>query len=241
MWGTTKQGIPVKFSLDGQEIRKITLEGNLKRLCHLLELLEQRFSIKLDDRLTYVDGENDHITITTDEELSDALRSNISRFSLTAAASVATMDDWELLPADHEQTPEHENAEVWANSVTFWVNGKQVTLINPKPSVTLLDWLREEHALLGVHVGCGEGGCGICTVALVLPDGSTVPINSCLRRVAACDGCHIISSEGLGSSKKGEHAFGLHKLNGKIFSCTRCTKHTMHVHQVNLIVCNSFH
>ena len=45
----------------------------------------------------------------------------------------------------------------------FWVNGEAVSVANPDPAVTLLDWLREEKGVLGIHVGCGEGGCGICT------------------------------------------------------------------------------
>ena len=59
--------------------------------------------------------------------------------------------------------------------------------------------MRETRGLTGTHLGCGEGGCGICTVVLVDPSGKTVPINSCLRRLCAVDGCHIVNTQGLGS------------------------------------------
>ena len=100
----------------------------------------------------------------------------------------------------------------WSASLNFWVNGEAIAITNPSPSLTLLEWLRAHKGITGVHVGCGEGGCGICTVSLVQagPSGDlvTVPINACLRRLCAVDGCHIVTTQGLGgkTAKTGFHA-----------------------------------
>ena len=81
-----------------------------------------------------------------------------------------------------------------------------------------------EYDRTGTHVGCGEGGCGICTVALVLPTGETLPINSCLRRLAAVDGCHIINTQGLGTVKDGKlHALQKAIADGNGSQCGFCT------------------
>eukprot|EP01052_Picozoa_sp_SAG31_P035603 SAG31_NODE_4319_length_3362_cov_2.182041_3_plen_145_part_00 len=94
--------------------------------------------------------------------------------------------------------------------------------------MTLLDWLREAKGLTGSHVGCGEGGCGICTVALTRMSATTgkletVPINSCLRRLCAVDGCHIVTTEGLGSSHAGFHAVQTAIADGNGSQCGFCT------------------
>ena len=50
-------------------------------------------------------------------------------------------------------------------------------------------------------MGCGEGGCGACSVIAVGPDEPQTPqaINACLRLLCACDGYTITTVEGLGA------------------------------------------
>ena len=62
------------------------------------------------------------------------------------------------------------------------------------------------------------------SVALVDPQtGDTVPINACLRRLAAVDGCHILTTEGLGSKKAGFHPLQLAIADGNGSQCGFCT------------------
>ena len=58
---------------------------------------------------------------------------------------------------------------------------------------TLAALLREDAALTGTKVACGEGTCGSCTVLL---DGR--PVLSCLTLAAACDGAAVRTVEWLG-------------------------------------------
>ena len=53
-------------------------------------------------------------------------------------------------------------------SLNFYLNGKPISLTQCDPSQVLLNWLRENHntRLTGSKLGCGEGGCGACTVTL---------------------------------------------------------------------------
>jgi xanthine dehydrogenase iron-sulfur cluster and FAD-binding subunit A len=65
-----------------------------------------------------------------------------------------------------------------------------------------------ELNLTGPKLGCGEGGCGACTVLISqcldrqsgYLDHRTV--NACLAPICSVDGCHIITVEGLGSVAK---------------------------------------
>lgn len=91
-------------------------------------------------------------------------------------------------------------------SITFWLNGQPTILKNPNPQWTLLDYLRSRPSLRGTKLGCGEGGCGACTV--VMQDGQHneyrrhilhLSINACLFPLVGCDGKHIITIEGIGS------------------------------------------
>jgi carbon-monoxide dehydrogenase small subunit len=58
--------------------------------------------------------------------------------------------------------------------------------------LSLVDWLREELALTGTHVGCEHGLCGACSVML---DGA--PVRSCLMFAVQADGHRITTVEGL--------------------------------------------
>lgn len=51
-------------------------------------------------------------------------------------------------------------------AIEFYLNGTKIELFEPNPQWTLLDFIRSQHGLKGTKLGCGEGGCGACTVVL---------------------------------------------------------------------------
>ena len=57
---------------------------------------------------------------------------------------------------------------------------------------TLADFLREDLALRGTHLGCEHGVCGACTV--LFNDSS---VRSCIIYAAQADGTEILTVEGL--------------------------------------------
>jgi carbon-monoxide dehydrogenase small subunit len=61
--------------------------------------------------------------------------------------------------------------------------------------LSLVDWLREELALTGTHVGCEHGICGACSIML---DGA--PVRSCLMFAVQADGHCITTVEGLANA-----------------------------------------
>jgi len=58
--------------------------------------------------------------------------------------------------------------------ITFTINGNTITK-EVKPSVLLIDLLRDDMKLKGTKPGCLEGECGACSVII---DGEA--INSCM-------------------------------------------------------------
>ena len=60
---------------------------------------------------------------------------------------------------------------------------------------TLVDFMREDVALTGSHVGCEHGVCGACTVRV---DG--VAVRGCLLLAVQCDGARVDTIEGVSDS-----------------------------------------
>jgi carbon-monoxide dehydrogenase small subunit len=75
--------------------------------------------------------------------------------------------------------------------ITLTVNGEPVAE-TVEARTTLVDFLREQLALTGSHVGCEHGVCGACTVRV---DG--VIVRGCLMLAAQCDGARVETIEGV--------------------------------------------
>jgi carbon-monoxide dehydrogenase small subunit len=60
---------------------------------------------------------------------------------------------------------------------------------------TLVDFLREDVALTGSHVGCEHGVCGACSVRV---DG--VVVRGCLMLAVQCNGARVDTIEGVADS-----------------------------------------
>lgn len=91
-----------------------------------------------------------------------------------------------------------EDAGAYRTEPTLYVNGKRLPSSlssRARPNQTLLDFLRTECKLTGSKLGCGEGGCGACTVLISRRSGEGnvvhVAVNACLFPVLAADGCHV--------------------------------------------------
>jgi len=53
-----------------------------------------------------------------------------------------------------------------SSCLNFYLNGAKITLESVDPEATLLDFIRSQRKLKGTKLGCGEGGCGACTVVV---------------------------------------------------------------------------
>ncbi len=78
-------------------------------------------------------------------------------------------------------------------TVGFVLNGRPVALAAP-PLTTLRTALREYLHLYATKAGCGQGGCGACTVLV-----GGEPVLSCLVPLGLVDGDEVTTLEGLGS------------------------------------------
>lgn len=100
------------------------------------------------------------------------------------------------------------------NTVSFYLNGKLVTIADPAPDLLLIDYLRSpEVALSGPKKPCGQGGCGGCTVILSRWNGAAPEhraINSCLRPVCALGGLVVTTVEGTGGVRRPNPEFLMH-------------------------------
>jgi carbon-monoxide dehydrogenase small subunit len=75
--------------------------------------------------------------------------------------------------------------------ITLRINGNVYTG-RPEPRKTLADFIREDCALTGTHLGCEHGVCGACTI---LMNGEAV--RSCLLFAVQADGADLMTVEGL--------------------------------------------
>eukprot|EP00300_Choanocystis_sp_HF-7_P021075 c20731_g1_i2.p1 GENE.c20731_g1_i2~~c20731_g1_i2.p1 ORF type:complete len:1155 (+),score=277.93 c20731_g1_i2:26-3490(+) len=110
-------------------------------------------------------------------------------------------------------------------SLVLFVNGKKHAIAQPDPTVTLLEYLRG-LGLSGTKLGCGEGGCGACTVMVSHFDGDAIihrSVNACLAPLCSLDGMHVITVEGIGNSRDGLHPIQARMAQCHASQCGFCT------------------
>ena len=78
-----------------------------------------------------------------------------------------------------------------AITINVTVNGVQYER-RVEPRLLLSDFIRQDLALTGTHVGCEHGVCGACTILL---DGE--PVRSCIMLAVQADGHELRTVEGL--------------------------------------------
>ncbi|XP_054835162.1 xanthine dehydrogenase/oxidase isoform X1 [Eublepharis macularius] len=96
------------------------------------------------------------------------------------------------------------------DELVFFINGKKVVEKNVDPETTLLTYLRRKLGLCGTKLGCGEGGCGACTVMISKFDCFQKKIihysaNACLFPICALHHVAVTTVEGIGSTKTRLH------------------------------------
>ncbi|EFN53303.1 hypothetical protein CHLNCDRAFT_136969 [Chlorella variabilis] len=107
-----------------------------------------------------------------------------------------------------------------------YINGKRHVLPAGRADQTLLSYLRDS-GFTGCKLGCGEGGCGACTVLVssAEADGRLHhrSINACLCPLYAIEGMHVVTVEGVGNTRDGMHPVQerLSKAHGS--QCGFCT------------------
>ncbi|MEQ5871341.1 xanthine dehydrogenase small subunit [Sagittula sp. NFXS13] len=87
-------------------------------------------------------------------------------------------------------------------NITFLLNGREVSLADVPPTLTLLDWLRDVRGLTGTKEGCNEGDCGACTVMVTDHNGART-LNACILFMPQLDGKAIRTVEGLADPENG--------------------------------------
>ena len=75
--------------------------------------------------------------------------------------------------------------------VDLKINGS-IHAVDVEPRTTLLDCLRDQLRLTGVHAGCEHGVCGACTVLI-----NGEPSRACLMFAVQADGYEITTIEGV--------------------------------------------
>ncbi|GMR30221.1 hypothetical protein PMAYCL1PPCAC_00416, partial [Pristionchus mayeri] len=109
------------------------------------------------------------------------------------------------------------------SSITFFLNGNEVTVENPDPELTLTTFLRYKMHLTGTKLACEEGACGSCTVAIARWNEEEkrarfVSANACITPLYLVDGTLVLTVEGIGSQKR------LHPIQERLASgnATQC-------------------
>lgn len=128
----------------------------------------------------------------------------------------------------HQQDIKADQCGKVETILIFFVNGKKIVDPAPDPSLTLLTYLRKNLRLCGTKLGCGEGGCGACTVMISKYNRSEgklehLSVNACLAPVVSMHGLAVTTVEGIGNAKQRLHAVQQRLADSHGSQCGFCT------------------
>ncbi|MEP2654611.1 MAG: xanthine dehydrogenase small subunit [Sedimentitalea sp.] len=106
--------------------------------------------------------------------------------------------------------------------IAFRLNGETVALRDVAPTVTLLDWLREDRGLTGTKEGCNEGDCGACSV-MVTDDSGAQALNACILFLPQLNGKSVRTVEGLAAADGSLHPVQQCMIDHHGSQCGFCT------------------
>ncbi|KAL4198306.1 hypothetical protein AMTRI_Chr03g139530 [Amborella trichopoda] len=114
-----------------------------------------------------------------------------------------------------------------SKDIILYVNGVRRVLADGLAHLTLLQYLRG-LGLTGTKLGCGEGGCGACTVMVShydphLKECMHYAVNACLAPLYSVEGMHVITVEGIGNHRSGLHLVQEALANAHGSQCGFCT------------------
>jgi xanthine dehydrogenase large subunit len=111
-------------------------------------------------------------------------------------------------------------------SFEFLLNGRPVRVGDLPARTTLADFLRGSGAT-GTKIGCAEGDCGACTVALVERDGHGRPtyraINACIALLPMVAGREVVTVEGISAPDEALHPVQQAMVENYGSQCGYCT------------------
>ncbi len=110
----------------------------------------------------------------------------------------------------------------FSSSVSFVLNGKPHAVKAADPRMTLLEYLRG-IGLTGTKLGCGEGGCGACTVMVATESQERRSVNACLAPLCSVDGMAVTTVDGIGSVRDGLNEVQQAMADGFGSQCGFCT------------------
>ena len=89
-----------------------------------------------------------------------------------------------------------------------------------------MQFLRNDLGLYGTKLGCGEGGCGACTVMISHMENEKIhhnSVNACLAPLCGMHGTAITTVEGIGSTRTKLHAVQQKLADAHGSQCGFCT------------------
>ena len=87
-----------------------------------------------------------------------------------------------------------------SNTIEFIFNNKIISILNPDPNETILNFIRVNLKKTGTKEGCAEGGCGACTIVLGELVNNNIKykaINACIAFLPTLNGKQLILVEDL--------------------------------------------
>jgi xanthine dehydrogenase small subunit len=110
----------------------------------------------------------------------------------------------------------------------FVLDGAVVSIHEPPPTMTVLEYLRDVAGRRGTKEGCAEGDCGACTVVLgELGAGrcrmTYRAVNSCIRFLPTLDGKELVTVESLQQSSGAAHPVQQSLVDNHASQCGFCT------------------